>query len=786
MFSLLALAAARIPQAPQPWGPLPTEMQAQYQDEELSAFIHYGMNTYTEVEWGTGKEDENLFKPTALDTDQWVKTLKECGFKRIIMIGRHHDGFCIWKSQYTKHQVNASKEFQETSKKLGQSGDVIEELSKSCTKYDMNMGFYLSPWDANSPYYGKEVEYNEYYMNQLTEVLGGKKYGNNGRFVEVWMDGAKGTGAAAQIYWFDKWFELIEKLQPGAVVFSPYGSTVRWIGNEAGKAGDPCWSRINKTYQREYYDIHGGDDAKYLQHGDPVGDIYSVGECDVSITGGWFWKEGRTPKSMKELTDIYFHSVGLGQPFLLNVPPNKEGKLPQNFVDRLYELARTINGSFEHNFAADNGVKIEATSGNGEKSILYDEKNMIKKDNSFWAVDDGSFEAKILVDFKKSVTFDVVAVSENIRLGQRITEIEVLAHVGTTWKSFGNATTVGAKRLFRNTAITADQIVIKIKSGQANPTIKFIGVYKAIGEFAMGDGFPAGLDYKDHTVLEASGKWTEEEDGSNKWTNEKGASLSVKFTGSKAWVSGTKDPGHGDMEVYLDGTLIDTVSTKDKQRQLGVLLYSSKDFAYGEHTLKVVNKDKSLGIKGFYFLPNEGAGMFEIEQLDYSVMKGNSVTLTINRVGGSKGTANVTFQTTPNTAVHGRHYIDVIENLQFKDGETTKKVTVKTINHTEAAGNLTFFGQIVTPVGKAILGFNVSSIVTIIDLTKFSSRWNLVQGKTPSSNEKSKFNITLILGIVGAAVAVIVIIAVVLNLKKNQTKEEFNEEPLLNEEKNNN
>ena len=249
-----------------------------------------------------------------------MKALKDAGFERIIMIGRHHDGFCLWNSDYTTQDVASSTDFQATQAARGQSGDVLEELSKSCTKYDMDMGFYLSPWDANNPTYGygsgtdeetdSNGDYNEYYMNQLREVLGNPKYGNNGKFVEVWMDGAKGSGAAAQHYKFQEWFDLIEELQPGAVVFSPYGSTIRWIGNESGKAGDPCWSKLDQQRQRNYYDTYGGDEAAYLNSGDPNGDIWSIGECDVSLTSGWFWKSGKQPKSMEELTDIYFKSAG--------------------------------------------------------------------------------------------------------------------------------------------------------------------------------------------------------------------------------------------------------------------------------------------------------------------------------------------------------------------------------------------------------------------------------------------------------------------------------------------
>ena len=274
-------------------GPLPSKAQLDYHKEELAAFIHYGMNTYTNSEWGNGKEDPRYFNPTNLDTDQWIRTLKETGFKRTIMVVKHHDGFVAYPSKYTNHTVAASPW------KDGK-GDLLEEVSKSASKYDMNMGVYLSPWDANHPKYhvATEKEYNQYYLNQLKEILGNPKYGNKGKFIEVWMDGARGSGAQKVTYTFDEWFKYIKEAEGDIAIFSAQPTSVRWIGNERGIAGDPVWHKVKKA--------NITDDVKneYLNHGDPDGDMYSVGEADVSIRSGWFYHDNQQPKSLKELMDI--------------------------------------------------------------------------------------------------------------------------------------------------------------------------------------------------------------------------------------------------------------------------------------------------------------------------------------------------------------------------------------------------------------------------------------------------------------------------------------------------
>ncbi|OHS93988.1 FucA [Tritrichomonas foetus] len=754
---------------PAPWGPTPTQGQLNYHREELSAFIHYGMNTFTGKDWGDGKEDPNLFKPTNLDTDQWVSTLKNAGFKRIIMIGRHHDGFCLWKSKYTDHQVNESTDFQSISQFLHQSGDVIEEVSKSCTKYDMNMGFYLSPWDRNSTNYGKEVEYNEYYMNQLTEILGDKKYGNNGKFVEVWMDGAKGTGEAEQKYWFVKWFELIENLQPGAVVFSPYASTIRWIGNEAGRAGETCWSKLNLTRQRNWYDEHGGDESQYLNQGDPNGDIWSTGECDVSLTSGWFWKKGNVPKTMRDLTTIYFSSVGRGQPFLLNVPPNTDGSLQQDFVDRLNELHETIEKSFSLNLAASSGVTFSASQIRGDDETNFGPKNVADGSyDTYWTMNDGQLTGTLTIDLGTDKKFDMIAVSEHIALGQRVTSWNIEYFSRGSWKLFDKATTIGAKRILRQSTVTSSKVRINIFGSQAVPLIEFVGIYKAYGDFSMGDVVPDGLQEILAAKFKTTGKWNTESEGI--YTTHVGDTASATFKGTKAYIVGIVDSGHGVMDVYIDDVKVGSPNTYSQNRQLRQLLFQTDTLEDKEHTIKVVLVSKAIALHGFYILNNNGAGIFEIEKLDYDVSKGDSVTLTVVRNGGSVGSAQVTFQTSPGSAVHGRHYVDLLTDLVFANGETKKQVTVETIKNTEVTGNLTFFCEIVNPTSNALVGFNSSSTVTI-----YETNMDRFMHKIRHLKYKVKNNSSIKIAFVtAAAVGVVAVVAVIsfFVIKRSQKNEE--------------
>lgn len=486
MLALLAFAGICV-DPPGPFYPIPSATQLRYHREELSAFIHFGMNTFTGNEWGNGQEKEEWFAPTGLDTDQWVETLQKANFKRILLTSKHHDGFCIFNSKYTTHQVNKSTKWIETAQKLGKSIDVFEEFSKSATKYNMNVGLYLSLWDMNSPYYGQGDPYDVYYTNQLKEILGDKKYGNNGKFVEVWMDGAHDDTKPWQNYHFLDYFDLIWKLQPDITIYSCYGSTARWSGTEEGGVGDPSWSKINQTRMREYYDTKHGTEPDYLWNGDPYGDIWTNVECDTSINQGWFWHKEQAPKPIAKLAEIYFSTVGHGEPLLLNVPPSINGKFEDEFVSRALEFGECINKTFNINLVQLPGVKATASSTRGNDQ-RFAASNVLDKDtNKYWTMDDGQLKGTLEIDLDTPHVFDVIQISEHIELGQRVKNFTVeVSHRGQ-WTLIGKFYTIGAKRLIRRKPFTADKIRFNITDSMAVPIIESVGAFKAYGGFALKD-----------------------------------------------------------------------------------------------------------------------------------------------------------------------------------------------------------------------------------------------------------------------------------------------------------
>jgi len=719
--------------APEAFGPTPSESQLQYHEEELAAFIHFGMNTFTNSEWGNGRENPNSFNPTDLDPDEWVKTLKEAGFKRLIMVGKHHDGFALWRSTVTEHDVEKSTDWQATQ---GGTGDPLEEISKACTKYDMDMGIYLSPWDVNAPSYGygtgtndatdSNGDYNEFYMAQLREILGDSKYGNNGKFVEVWMDGAKGSGAAAQDYEFEKWFDLIEELQPGSEVFSPYATGIRWIGNESGKAGDPVWSKVNKQRIIDRYHTGVGDDNKYLNNGDPNGDIWSVGECDVSLTSGWFWHQGNGPKNMDQLADIYFSSVGRGQPLLLNIAPDNTGHFTTEDIARIKELSAAINNTFDENLADPSRTTATSSSVRGNSS-KYNADNVLDDDNdTYWTMDDGQTTGSIEIDLGEEKNFDIVSIEEYIKLGQRVSDFSVEVYSNGAWRNFGSGHTIGAKRLVRGVPVNASKIRINIEGALAVPLIENVEVYKGDKAFEMESIVPVGTEFIDNVDFDNNDRWTQENIGignTGMYSSVAGTNSSFTFTGTKAWVIGTYDPSHGIMEVWIDGKKVSEVDTYKSKRAISQILYSTDDLEYGDHTVKIVVKGEknassrgtAIGLDGAYYLNNNGAGMFEIEETNYEVEEGSSIEITVKRVGGTKGPATVHFSTSPDSAVHGRHYNDVNETIEFADGQETATVSISTIDNDEKAGDVKFYCNIDTPSNSAIIGFNKKSEIIIRD-----------------------------------------------------------------------
>ncbi len=693
-------------------GPLPSKAQLDYHKEELAAFIHYGMNTYTNSEWGHGNEDPKNFNPTNLDTDQWIRTLKETGFKRTIMVVKHHDGFVIYPSKYTNHTVAASPW------KDGK-GDLLEEISKSATKYDMNMGVYLSPWDVNSPKYkvATQKEYNEYYLNQLKEILGNPKYGNKGKFIEVWMDGARGSGAQKVTYTFDEWFKYIKEAEGDIAIFSAEPTSIRWIGNERGIAGDPVWHKVKKA------NITENVKNEYLNHGDPDGDMYSVGEADVSIRSGWFYHDNQQPKSLKELMDIYFKSVGRGTPLLLNIPPNKEGKFADSDVARLKEFKATLDQMYATDFAK--GATVTASS--TRQNHLYKESHLTDgKDDTSWALSNDATTGSFTVDLGQKRRFDVVELKEDIAKGQRISGFKIEVEINGRWVPYGEGSTVGYRRLIQGQPVEAQKIRVTITGSQATPILTNFSVYKTPSTIEKNDGYPLGLEYHSNTTADKEGTtWYNESEGirgTSMWTNKKDAKVTYRFTGTKAYVVSTVDPNHGEMSVYVDGQKVADVQTKNSSRKRSQKVYETGDLAPGEHTITLVNKTgEPIATEGIYTLNNNSKGMFELEATSYDVEKGKPVTVTIKRVGGSKGAATVRFITEPGTGVHGKVYQDTTQDVTFADGETEKTVTIPTIYFTEQADSIfDFKAKLTSASDGALLGFATDSTIRVMkaDLLK--------------------------------------------------------------------
>ena len=444
-----------------PHGPLPSQAQLAYLEDELAAFIHFGPNTFYDQEWGTGQEDSERFNPTQLDAREWVRVLKETGFKKLILVVKHHDGFVLYPTAHTDYSVKASPW-------RNGEGDLLLEVSQAATEFDMDMGVYLSPWDAHSPLYHveREADYNAYYLAQLKEILSNPSYGNGGKFAEVWMDGARGEGAQKVNYEFKKWFETIRELQGDCLIFSTEGTSIRWIGNERGYAGDPLWQKVNPEQL--------GTEAEldYLQHGDPSGTIFSIGEADVSIRPGWFYHEDQDSKSLEELVEIYFHSVGRGTPLLLNIPPNQAGLFDAKDIERLYEFAAYRNELYKEDLALGAEVFGPALSADFACHHLTD-----GLETSSWASDVG-LPIQLELDLGSPKTFDVIELREDLKLGQRIAAFHVQVEMDGVWQEFGTGFTVGHKRLLRGPLVEAQKVRVMITEAQSKPVLTKISLYK--------------------------------------------------------------------------------------------------------------------------------------------------------------------------------------------------------------------------------------------------------------------------------------------------------------------
>lgn len=458
--------------APEPYGPVPSERQLKWHEMEYYGFVHFNMNTFTNMEWGLGGEKPSQFNPTELDTRQWVKTMKNAGMKAVILTAKHHDGFCLWPSKYTEHSVKNSPW------KDGK-GDVVKDLSEACKEYGLKMGVYLSPWDRNHAQYGKP-EYVTYFHNQLRELLT-----NYGDIFEVWFDGANGGsgyyGGANETrkidnktyYQWDKAIEIVRELQPNAVIFGDGGPGVRWVGNEEGWANETNWSLLRRN---EVYP--GYQKYKELRSGHEDGTHWIPAECDVSIRPGWYYHpaEDSQVKTLEHLVDIYYESIGRNGSLLLNLPVDYRGLVHERDAEQLMALKEQLAKDFSKNLAE--GISVSATNVRGN-STNFDGSNVNDGNNdTYWSTDDVVSEASITLAFKESTEVNRILLEEYIPLGQRVNEFTIEAEIDGKWQLIDSQTTIGDKRILRFDTVKASKIRVNI-SAKSAITISNIELYRA-------------------------------------------------------------------------------------------------------------------------------------------------------------------------------------------------------------------------------------------------------------------------------------------------------------------
>lgn len=430
---------------------VPTESQYEWQQLELTAFIHFGINTFTGREWGDGSEDPNLFNPTDFDANQWVESLQDAGFKMIILTAKHHDGFCLWPTQTTNHSVASSSW-------LNGKGDVVKAVKEACDKYDMKFGVYLSPWDRNAESYGNSPVYNKMFVQQLTELLS-----NYGEINEVWFDGANGEGPNGKVQEYDwsRFYHIIDSLQPMAVK-AIMGDDVRWVGNESGLGRETEWSvtplqpQINKMLASENERLNISPTSKDLGSNELIEESKSIywypSEVDVSIRPGWFYHEEQDNqvKTLAQLVDIYFQSVGMNSVLLLNVPPDKRGRIHENDVEHLRLFGEYISSTFNNEKLSDGEIEWKAKSGaNKEFSV------------------------------QQGQTVNTVMLQEDILKGQRVEEFLVEGFINNEWVKLTKGTTIGYKRLVRFNDVKPSKIRITIEETRDIANIKKVGAYYA-------------------------------------------------------------------------------------------------------------------------------------------------------------------------------------------------------------------------------------------------------------------------------------------------------------------
>ena len=740
--------------APTPDDTVPDANQYKYQKDELAAFCHFGPNTFNELEWGfdqstqkklyAGRTPDQIFTlESDFDAETLVTTLKNAGFKKLIVTAKHHDGFCIWNSAYTDYDIAS------TSYKNGE-GDILAEISEACTAANMDMGLYLSPWDVAESTFGAnggtiDNAYNEYYNNQLEEILSNPKYGNKGHFVEVWMDGANGYNNVPQTYNFEKWFATIQKYEGKEAGYKAdcmlFGAgthtTVRWIGNENGFADNTTWAKSRISNGQIYNDEsqragdYKGDPTDGYSNGYEDGNHWTVPEADARITSGWFWgTQKNTPRTLTNLAEMYFRSVGHNATLLLNVPPNNEGKVDQAILDRVVEFGQNVQDTFRTNLAKANGTTITASNVRGN-DIDFKPGNAVDDDDAtYWTTDNGTTSGSLTIKWDSAKRFDVVSIEEAIQNGQHINnyKVEYKENDNASWQTMESGVTVGSKRLIRTSPISATQVKITVGTSTGKvPQLSEVGVYKASKGFQLSGAAPDGMDstsVNDTTKFTFSDSgWNPQTgttyiNGQNTWSNKEGASFTYEFDGTKVYLMGTKDPNHGQADVYIDDmdTPVATIDTHDTVRSTGAKIFESADLENGHHTLKLVAKTTAaIGVEAAYVINNGGKGMLEIENETYTMNEGSDLAVKIKRVGGTTGEITAKLEPNPGSAIQKHFNTGLIPTVQFADGESEKVISPAAHANRVPTMDGDVYFTLELSSSSPVIGLASSAKVTILD-----------------------------------------------------------------------
>jgi alpha-L-fucosidase len=460
----------------------PSAQQLAWQQLEFIAFAHFGMNTFMDQEWGKGTENPSAFNPSDFDARQWVKVIKDAGMKLLIITAKHHDGFCLWPSKYTDHSVKSSPW-------KGGKGDVVGEVARACREAGLKFGVYLSPWDRHEPTFGDSPAYSDHFRNQLRELLT-----NYGEISEVWFDGANGEGpnGKRQIYDWLSYYKVIRELQPQSVI-AIMGPDVRWVGTESGYGRETEWSVLPNITQNlaaiaassQQFPVDGAFTPRDLMD-DDLGSrekikntsalVWYPAETDVSIRPGWFYhsSQDNLVKSPTKLVDIYYGSVGRNSVLLLNIPPDKRGRIKEDDIKSLRGMRRILDQTFKANLAT--GATIIASNEKpGHKASAVVEQHP----TSYWTTDDDIESATLEFQLPKERTFDRLMLQENISIGQRIESFRLEAWSDNAWRTIARGTTVGYKRLLRFPPVTSQKVRLVIDSSRTSPTLFKFGLYKS-------------------------------------------------------------------------------------------------------------------------------------------------------------------------------------------------------------------------------------------------------------------------------------------------------------------